>query len=229
MQMDFFYKKRWIYILFSQIFVGSFILFLAYSAFMARVESVYHGRAFYFLVTEANSVAVGSWDARLNGGAGYPLSVNNETCIVMSVYLNEEDCKNVLTALQNTGEDVSLIAYQAERLYFKSKEAKRNKDGYIGAFNSLYGAISVLEQMINRLDGGMTQAACQRTLMQLVKVLEYNAAAYQESFPAYAQVCKVAGKRLHFIAENTVYTKDLRYALCDLAIKYLKLTKLFAL
>ena len=227
MPMDFFRIKKYMRIVAS---VLSFCVtwgVLLYSVFLSQAETVYCGKSFYFVAVQTHSVAVGSWDAQLSGGAGYPLSINGETQVVLSVYLRVEDA-NMVVSSWNDGE-LSFIERKVECLYFQTPKEKKNKVLYIGALNSMYGGICALEQVLYALDRGLPQKECARILRQIESVFSHNARAYEKNFAACAKVCQRASKNLQNIAEGTIYGKDLRYALCDLTVNYLKLTSIFSL
>ena len=226
--MDLFRNKR-IYTIFIAISMAAITWLLGYVAFLTRIESVYYEKSFSFLVMNTESVAVGAWDAQLSGGAGYSLVDGGKECVVLSVYLTQEDGKEVLSTFGNNDKDVSILTKRIKKLYFKTSEQKCNKERYVAALNSLYSGMEALEQAIIKLDRGSTQESCKRMLGQIVKVLRYCAKSYQDIFPAYANMCNLASEKLQSYIEQTVYVKDLRYELCDLAVNYLKLASIFAL
>lgn len=229
MSTDLFNKKRWAYIGLSQIFALFTFIFLIYAAFLSRAESVWLGKSFYFLVSQTEHIEVATYDARLNGGAGYLLEYNGRDYVALAVYLNEEDGNTVQAAMMKNGENTGLIQVNVNRLYFKGCEEKKHAPLYQGALDCLYGCMEVLGVEIERLDDGATQQSSVRTLGLLLRQLKYLAAEYQTSYTACATVCNEAEECLRGILENTIYTKDLRYLLCNLSSEYIRLASAFAL
>ena len=226
--MDFLCNRR-IYAFTTAVTLFFFSIFLGYAAFLSGIESVPFHKAFYFLTIESESVEVGAWDTQLKGGAGYTIDDEGTLKVALSVYLAQEDGQAILSAFENTDTQVFLVTKQIHRLYFKTREQKRNKGHYLAALHSLYSGMEALEKMIVSLDKGGTQESAKRALAQIRIVMEYCAKTYDRVFPSYANVCKVASERLESYDSKTIYAKDLRYELCDLAVKYIKIASIFAL
>ena len=202
---------------------------MVYAVRLLSLESVYLGKNFYFLVRQTEHVQAGAYDVRLDGGAGYLLEHDGKEYVVFAVYLREEDGMSVQTGLAKQGEETRLLQATAERLYFKRNKDKKNASLYVGALRVLDGFIQVLSEEIARLDKGATQQSVKRILETLARQMEYEKKGHEERYPAYANLCKSAQETLTASICDTVYTNDLRYTLCELAVGYLDLAKEFAL
>lgn len=222
-------KKNWLYIAIVQLFSALVIAFFCYAAVLSRAEEVRLGKSFYFLVSETDHVEAGAYDARLNGGAGYLLEYDGREYVALAVYLDGEDGEAVQTAMAERGENTRLLQINAEYLYFKTRQEKKDSELYTGALNCLHSCMQILDREIVRLDKGATQQSSKRVLEVLSKQLEYLGKEYETTYTACAEVCQETGARLRELASDTIYGKDLRYLLCELSTKYLELTEAFAL
>ncbi len=229
MQTDFFAKKRWIYFLICQFFMLFVTTVFIYAVFLSGAKSVWIGKNFYFLVSENEHVEAGALDVKLDGGAGYLFHYKGKEYVVWSVYFNGEDGKTVQASTSANGKATSLLEVGVERLYFKSCKEKKNASLYQDALACLYNCMEVLGLEIERLDNGATQRSSVETLKILLTQLRYLSKRYEGNFCAYADVCIQAGEYLETLIEDIVYTKDLRYLLCDLSSKYIKLSSFFSL
>lgn len=225
MQTDFFRKKSWIAAVGCLLVLFVFFT-VVYAAFLGRAQSVWLGQSFYFLLSNAEHVEAGAYDAQFNGGAGYLLEYGGNEYVVLSVYMKEEEG----IAVQNSMADkAEILQIDVGRLYFKTCEEKRRATLYQSALNCLHGCMEVLDEEINRLARGATQQSALRILGILWRQLEYLSTAYEESFPKYAQVCKCASEQLNDLLSDIVYVKDLRYLLCDLTKDYIQICADFSL
>ena len=227
MQTVFFIKKGWGRLIISQVLSIFVFIILLYAAFLNQSESVWIGKTFYFLVSQTEHIEAGAYDVQLQSGAGSLLEYSGREYVVWAVYLDGEDGRMVQAAIAANGENISLLQMDAEKLYFKSYREKKNASLYQGALNCLYGCMEVLGLEIERLDNGATQQSSKRTLSLLLKQLLYLPLEYETEFVEYANICKDMAESLNEVLLNTIYTKDLRYLMCDMAIKYLQLTSKF--
>lgn len=225
MTTNFFTKKRWLYIGLSQLLACFVLICLLYSVYLNQVSTVWVGKSFYFLVSENEHVEVATHEAHLDGGAGYLLEHDGKEYIAWAVYLNDADGKAVQTTVE---EKTQILKKNVEYLCFKGKK-KKEKSVYQGALNTLYGCIEVLSQGISRLDHGGTQQACKRILSVLERQFSYLATTYQNSYPAFSNVCANVHKQLQNILNDTVYGKDLRYVLCGVSEEYIRLSADFSI
>ena len=227
MRTEFFHKK---YIHVICAFCVLFVLCAALYATALRavkVVELYH--SFYFLVTDDTHVEAGAAFVKLEGGAGYLLSYDDKEYVVLSVYLREREGETVQAALAQNGETTKLLRLSVDKLYFKRQEDKNRANTYVSALRTLYSQMSVLSECISRLEKGMTQQACKRIITPLSRQLSHLSEIYQETYPTYANVCKRAAEDLLLLQEKTVYTRDLRYVLCCLAVDYVALGERFSL
>ncbi len=225
MTTDIFIKKRWRYLVCAQALALAICSFLLYAFYLNGMESVSLGKSFYFLLSDSQYSQAGSFQAQLDGGAGYCFEKEGGSCVAYSVYLDRE--KGKLAQKEMKGK-AQIFAVTAERLYFKGVE-KDKKQVYLGALNSLYGCITALSYAIDRLDGGGTQNACKSTLSLIARQLLHLGKTYERNFAPCAKVGKEAGEQLQSLSEGIVYAGEVRYLLCDLSVNYLELTKLFDL
>ena len=100
---------------------------------------------------------------------------------------------------------------------------------YIGALRSLYGCMTVLEGCVARLEKGTTQESCKRLLMPLQRQFNFLSEKYASGYPSFSQLCKQTAHKLADLGTQTLYVKDLRYLLCELADNYTQLSAVFSL
>ena len=200
-----------------------------YAYLLSHAESIYVGKNFYFIISRAAHSEVGIFQTQFDGGAGYVLTMENEECVVISVYLNETEGRAVHSVLTNTGVDCEIRAVSVEALYFKTEEEKNNKAAYIGAFRCLYQYALLLEKEISRLVKGGTQQSCKEFLVILSKQFDYLSSRYCALYKGFAAYCQKIADDLAGKAEKTVYASELRYMLCDLCVHYVDFAGAFAL
>ena len=182
------------------------------------------GKKFYFLISTNEHVEASTYEARLDGGAGYVLESEGNVYVAIAVYFREEDAK----AVGCVGEGIGWIEKEVGYLYFKGN-TKKKQQVYLEAFNNLYGCVEVLSQVVNKLDYGMTQEVCQGILNMLIRQLNYLANFYQRSYPAFSKKCETLQKQLEDIVADTVFCKDLRYVLCGMCEGYISLSSQFSI
>lgn len=202
---------------------------VVWSVRVMQTKSVEIGRNYYFLVSEDTHVEAGAEFARLDGGAGYLLRYGQRDYVALSVYLNEQDGKRVQKTLAEAGERTKMIKTGVQTLYFQTKKEKKNAPIYIGAFDCLQGCMTVLEECVSRLEKGLSQEKCKRILSDLKKQFSFLSKDYGVEYAAFGSLCNDTAKRLEELLNDTVYAKDLRYLLCELAEKSVALASAFSL
>ena len=226
MATDFFKKRRWAYFALACLFFCVSILSLAYACYLKQTKAVWHGRGFYFLLSNTEHVEAGVFFAQNDGGAGYLLQDLGEARIVLSVYLNEKDGLGVQSSFS---EETELRYIGVDYLYFKTKEEKERAEIVENALKNLYSCMQVLEAEIYRLDKGATQQSVLNILKLLKKEFCGLRKIFQEDYSAFSLICHSAISALEEMENGIIYAKDLRYLLCELAVGYIQLTKEFSL
>lgn len=201
---------------------------VVWSANVLQTKTVEIGRNYYFLVSDDTHIQASAEFARLDGGAGYLLKYGDKDYVALSVYLDEEDGITVQRSLAETGEKTKLLCVGVQTLYFQTKKEKKNAHRYIGAFDCLQGCMSVLEECISRLEKGLTQEKCKRILSELKKQFCFLSKDYGVQYAAFGSLCDDTAKRLETLLSDTVYAKDLRYLLCELAERSVALASAFS-
>ena len=213
--------------------LGKAVLFLFvagvlfYAQFLSGVQSVDVTKNFYFLVLDSTHIEVSTHQTQTLGGAGFLLNENRQDYVVLSVYLKSDEGERVLDSVLQTAKNAKLVTIKSGNLYFKTLFDKQKADFYVGAFDTLYSLIEVLNNEISRLDKGATQESSKRILGIYQKQFTYLQKKYQEGFSAFSSVCGRASKELFKIMDGIVYAKDLRYLLCELCVAYTDLSKEF--
>ncbi len=197
-----------------------------YARVLSKVQTVALNEQFYFLASENMNVEVGAFESVQKGGAGYILEENGREYAVTSVYFTEEAALRVQEGL---AEEMVLICKKPNALYLKTQSEKNNAGVLKGAFSCLKSCIEILSDEIVRLDGGATQESSKRLLEILQKQYDYLHQEYKKSFPAFSSLCERAERALDTIISGTVFSKDLRYLLCELCVSYNELAGAFAL
>ena len=216
--------KRIVYLLASVFLFFGF----SYSIVLTCTKKLEIGKTFYFLVSDSTHIEASTHAAKLQGGAGYLLSFGKKEYVAYAVYISKDVGNAVQATLTQQGEDVRLIERKAETLYLQTRKEKKNLKIYQNAFNVLYDCMQVLNGEITRLEGGATQPSSKKIVRRLSRQLDYLFEEYETSYSSFASLCKGAGAELSMIANDTIYAKDLRYVLCELADGYLKLISSFA-
>ncbi len=211
MSTNFFTKK--IGCSFSALFV--FILIVLGLHISAR-KPIEQKKTFYFLVSTEMNVEVGVEFSKFDGGAGYLLEYGGQEYVAWSVYDQEADGKNIQKSLEEMKKNTLLIKVGGDLLY---ENDVRNLKG----MRLLESYISFLNQCISRLEKGMTQECCKRTLKILEKQLGY-AQKIDDISKECSVVFRQVEKSLMELTEKPVYAKDLRYILCQFVDSYVQLT-----
>ena len=221
MLTDFFVKKRWLYICIGMIF---FIVasFLSFAVYLSERVVIPLNKTFYYLVTSTNHIEAGTYEAQLNGGAGYLLNCEDGAYVAVAVYLSEEVGKAVQQEMSNT----SLIGVSVGDWQLINPKQHSYVNIYKNAMDCLYHCIEVLSMEIGRLDKGATQQSSRATLQILQKQLAYLSNRYEEVFGAFTQVCRDASERIEHVLADTIFAKDLRNIMCQLCDQYIQLTKI---
>lgn len=229
MQTVFIMKKNWLKTIINLMLSLSFIFGLVYAAFLSQTESVWLGKTLFFLVSEPSCVEAGVYDAQLQGGAGYHFHYNQRDYIVYSVFVSAEEGQSACLSLSSSVERVSLLKIIIPYLYFQTYNEKKNITGYTSAIRILYNYIEILNLEIKRLSDGATQQSAKQTLSLLINQLRYTSQIYEENYLIFSQICDDVARTLQSLLKDIVYTKDLRYLLCNLSVNFLQLTSSFSI
>lgn len=222
MQTGFLLKKIFAYVFAVTLAVLPFCL-----SYRFYPQSVDAGIAFHFLVSEEKSVEAGAEFIKLEGGAGYLLRRDSKEYAVLSVYLHEKDGLAVQEVLSLQSRNTRLFSVRVNKLRFRGKK-ERNKMGlYVGALQSLYGCIAVLEDGVARLEKGLTQDKAKGILSELKNQLSFMSEIYADGYAAFSSLCGELAHKLQTKNEEILYVGDLRYLLCEAVEGYLDLTEEF--
>lgn len=200
-----------------------------YAGVLERAQTVGTGINFYFLVSDSKHIEAGTHVTQLQGGAGYPLILGNGEYAAYAVYFSESESEAARASVAQTGKGAKIVALRGNPLYFKNATQKENAGKITGAFRSLYGFMQVLNGEITRLEQGATQESSKRLLHTLSRQFAFLGKEYAEIIRGYKTVCENATARLSEGLAGVVYAKDLRYALCELSVAYVDLSKNFCL
>jgi len=191
-----------------------------YATYIKGRTVVHLGKEFYFLTVPAETVEVSALEIQKDGGAGFLLSFSKEQRMALAVYANEADGKKILLNNQGKYEDLRLVCVRCDRLYFGFQSAKEGKD-VLTALNTLDEYISLLNEMIARVENGQTQEASKRILKEIGKNFDYLKKAYQKKYPELSAVYQKGAIELQKQTDNLVFAKDLRYVVCLLSKGYI--------
>ena len=226
MTTDFFMKKSWIKFVVCGLACVFVISFCLYALLLHQTVSVWHGKSFYFLLSKAEHVEAGRYDAVLNGGAGYPIACEGSAEVALAVYLTEKDANAVQSALT---EETEVMKISVDTLYFKTRAEKANMAVYQSGLSCLHSCMQVLQEIIFRLDNGETQQSALRLLSKLKHQFTFMEKQYQARYPFFSKTCKHVHEALREVMAGTVYASDLRYLLCELAVAYIDMAGDFSL
>lgn len=191
-------------------------ILLVLGLYLSEQKPIGQKKTFYFLVSTEMNVEVGVEFSKFDGGAGYLLEYGGQEYVAWSVYEQEEDGKNIQKSLEEIGKNTLLIQVGGELLY-------KNDVHSVKGMGLLESYISFLNQCISRLEKGMTQESCKRTLKILEKQLKYA-----QEMDNVSKECSVifrqAEKSLMELTKKQVYAKDLRYVLCQFVDCYVQLS-----
>ena len=225
MRRNFFIKK---YIYQIGCFASVVFVFLScfYAHTISKVQTVYIGKSFYFLVSKNTHVEAGAYDIALQGGAGYLLEDNGREYVAWGVYLTEHEAQKVEVGLR---EDTITLQKSVEKLYFKTPKEKNNGVQVKNTLSWLNDCIKILDLETKRLENGATQESSKRILSDMQKQFAFMGKEYKTQDLSFANVCENAANALETICLSTVFVKDLRYLECELCFSYLKLSERFYL
>ena len=223
MRTDFFYKKC-IILIGIFFFFGCVITGFVYRAFPKKCNL---GAEFYFLVSQEESVEAGAEFVKLEGGAGYVLKRDGQVYVVLSVYLREQDALAVQEVLSAQSRETRLLSLNVAKLCFRGKKEKEKSGFYIGALQSLYGCLVVLENGVAKLEKGLTQEKAKGLLATVKKQLSFMSEIYAESYSIFSDFCTEFANKLQKESDGILYVSDLRYILCEGVAQYLQFTTEF--
>ena len=207
------------------VLIYTFVAFALFYAIQIKNVQAYHlNQTFYFLVHTNPNIEVGAYTVPLNGGAGYLLKTSSGEKVAYSVYTQYFDAERAQKNIsESTIEQVTL-----SKLYFKTKQEKRDREKLVGAMQSIYGCIEVLQTEINRLSKGATQESCKRVLENLQGVL-LCLEKERVDLPQIAKNSKKLAEELQKSIDGIVYCKDLRYILCQMCFSYAEIASKYSL
>lgn len=183
--------------------------------------------SFYYLVTDDLRVEAGAEFVRLEGGAGYLFEQNGREYVALNVYTNKDAGAKVCENLREQGRETQLKEIGVEKLYFLEKEDKRKADIYVLALKCLQGDISLLEGCGILLEKGETQERCKELLKTLCRQISFQAANYRNGYKAFAKLCDEIVDKIESLLKDVLYTKDVRYLLCETVDAYIDLASKF--
>lgn len=200
-----------------------------YAKTLESAQTVGTEKNFYFLVSDSNSIEASTQLTKLQGGAGYSLFYKDNEYAAYSVYFSENESAAAQSSVSKTGESAEIVLVTSSPLYLKTVKQKKQAAVILGAFESLYGCMQVLNGEIARLERGATQESSKRILQTLSRQFTFLGKEYSERVAGYKETCENAQKRLSEATADVVYAKDLRYVLCELSVAYANLSKNFSL
>ena len=229
MSTVFLWKKKYGRLVIGGLSVFFTAVVLVYAYFLTGVQAVGVYKTFYFLVSTSTRIQASTHHVSLGGGAGYTLSYAKREYVVYNVYLNGSDGKKACAAVTAQGENTELLSLGVEKLYLKTRAEKEQAQSVRNGMSLLYEYITLLSREIVRLDNGGTQESCKRILSELFAQLSFSEREYREAFPAVSLVYKNIVNTIEELRDGIVYSKDLRYLLCETCVAYIQLGESFAL
>ena len=223
MQTGFLYKKLLAYAL----VVVTLLLTALGLLYRFYPQTVDVSIKFHFLVSEEKSVEAGAEFIKLEGGAGYLLRHGGKDYAVLSVYLREKDGLAVQEVLSSQSRQTRLLSVCVTKLCFRGKNERNKKGIYVGALQSLYSCLVVLEDSVARLEKGLTQEKAKGILTELKNQLSFMSEIYADGYAAFSSLCLDLAKKLEDKKEKILYVSDLRYLLCETVEGCLDLTEEF--
>lgn len=224
MKTGFLYKNRFLLSCLCIVFLFVAEIFFSYCFYPYKIS---YSVQFHFLVSEDTRVEASAEFVKLEGGAGYLLRENGRDYVVLAVYLEKTDGLSVQEVLAAQNKQTHLISMGIDRLIFRGKKERKKSRLYVGALQSLYGCLCVLEQCVERLETGMTQSKSKEILSRLKAQFFFMSDVYANSYGAFAALCRSVATKLAEKSEGIVYTNKLRYLLCETAEGYLRVAKNF--
>lgn len=200
-----------------------------YAKRLENAQRVVAEKQFYFLVSNGESVQASTEMISLQGGAGYALVHGSDTYAAYAVYFSKDESMDAQSSVLEMGKNAKIVEVSCTPLYLKTEKEKANAPMIMGAFESFYGCMQVLNGEIKRLERGATQESSRCILQTLSRQFSFLKKQYAEKVAGYGNACENAEKGLSEILSNIVYAKDLRYLLCELSVAYANLSKNFSL
>ena len=179
MRAGFLFKKLSLsLIIIAFVTVGAVALFFRYYAVKVALDVEFH-----FLVSEEKSVEAGAEIMKLEGGAGYILRYKDKEYAVLSVYLSQEDALSVQEVLSLQNKRAHLLCLSTKSLCFRGKRLRKKVSLYMGALQTFYAYLVLLEENITRLEVGLTQEKSKGLLTGLKRQLSYISEVYADVYP----------------------------------------------
>ena len=229
MTTDFFRKNRYIQPLVGAVAVLFTFATLLYAYALTSVKTVDVYKYFHFLVCTSTHIEASTHQVSFDGGAGYALRYGERAYVAYNVYMRDTDGERALEAVSLQGEEVEVLSVGVEKLYLKTAKEKKNAQTIFEGMKLLYAYIRLLSEEIARLDNGATQESSKRVLRELSRQLYYAAREYKEDFSGLSSVCGAFANGLEEESTDVVFSRDLRYLLCETCIAYVRLGEKFSL
>lgn len=224
-----FFKKR---IIAVALFATATLFTLScvfYSWSFYRVEVYNVSKSFYFLVVDEVHIQASTAEIQYDGGAGFLLDYDDKEYLALSVYMKNGEAEQAKLAVANKYTDAKIVKVSSGNLHMKNKAQKHQANNIIGALESMYGNMQVLNGEIARLANGATQSSSKRILSHIADNLRYLEKENREHFSALSTVCAQTLQGLEEYTKDIVYARNLRFLLCEWSVAYMQLSEEYSL
>jgi len=198
-----------------------------YTLYLKNRTVVPLGKEFYFLTVQAEGVEVSALEVQKDGGAGFLLPSKYGRKIALSVYFNQTDGEKVFVKNQEKYQNLSLVCVRCDSLYFGGESVEERK-AVLAALNTLSEHISLLNELIERVENGQTQEASKRILGEISENFDYLTKLYRKKFPVLSKIYQRSGTKIQKQTADLVFAKDLRYVVCELSKGYIDFTEKYS-
>ncbi len=224
-----FFKKRTIAVaLFATATLFTFsCVFYSWSFYQVDVYNV--SKSFYFLVVDEVHIQASTAEIQYDGGAGFLLDYDDKEYLALSVYMKNSEAEQAKLAIVNKYTGAKIIQLNSGNLHMKNRTQKNQANKIIGALESTYGNMQVLNGEIARLANGATQSSSKRILLHIADNLHYLEQENRDIFPALSTVCAQTLQNLEEYTKDIVYAKNLRFLLCEWSVAYMQLSEEYSL
>ncbi len=198
-------------------------VFYSWSFYQMEVYNV--SKSFYFLVVDEVHIQASTAEIQYDGGAGFLLDYDDKEYLALAVYMKNSEAEQAKLAVANKYTNAKIVRLSSGNLYIKHKAQKNQVHKLIGALESTYGNMQVLNGEITRLANGATQSSSKRVLSHIADNLRYLEQENKEHFPAFSSVCAQTLQNLEEYTKDIVYAQNLRFLLCEWSVAYMRLTE----
>lgn len=195
-----------------------------YAKLIHEAVQVTTEKKFYYVVADDLHLQASTQETLLKGGAGYLLETKTGDYAAYQVYFSKTNAENVC---KNLNAPSKIVAVTVKNGYLKTEKEKARQ--VKNAFSCLDDCIEVLNGEIVRLENGATQESSRRVLESLTRQCNYLSKAYSALLPEHAKLMKTMEEGLTASTEGIIYTKNLRYILCQTCFEYARLSEEYAL